>query len=43
MTKQEIYDRIHALVDEIDANNEENEMLEEEIDELYKLLDKLGE
>lgn len=41
MTKEEIESRIDLLADEMDANEEENRMMQREIDTLYKMLDKM--
>ncbi len=39
MTKQEILDRIRLLAGEIDANEEENRVMQEEINSLYAKID----
>lgn len=39
MTKQEKLERISLLADEIDANEEENRFMQEEIDKLYEEID----
>jgi FtsZ-binding cell division protein ZapB len=41
MTKQEALDRIELLSDEIDANEEENCMMEKEIESLYAMIEEL--
>lgn len=41
MTVAEIDARISVLSDEMDANEEENRMIQREIDELYKQRDAL--
>lgn len=38
-TKEEALQQINMLSDEIDANDEENTLLQREIDELYKRID----
>lgn len=38
-TKQEMLDRINLLAGEIDANEEENRMMQEEINGLYAKID----
>lgn len=43
MTKQQMLDRARELSDEMDANDEENRMMQEELNELYKKLDAFGE
>jgi pyrroloquinoline quinone (PQQ) biosynthesis protein C len=43
MTKEEIKERISLLSDEMDANDEENRMMQREIDKLYSMLDKMHE
>lgn len=40
MTKEEMLARISELSDEIDANEQENMLMQDEINELYKALDK---
>jgi hypothetical protein len=42
MTKQAIEDRIRILSSEMDANEEENRQMQEEIDALYARIDTLG-
>lgn len=42
MTKEQMEARISVLSDEIDANEEENRMMQSEIDELYKRIDALA-
>jgi pyrroloquinoline quinone (PQQ) biosynthesis protein C len=39
----EIKSRIDLLNDEMDTNEEENRMMQREIDQLYKMLDKMYE
>lgn len=39
MTKQEMKDRIELLASEIDANEEENRVMQEEINNLYAKID----
>jgi hypothetical protein len=41
MTKQEALDRIELLSDEMDANDEENRMMEKEIESLYAMIEEL--
>jgi pyrroloquinoline quinone (PQQ) biosynthesis protein C len=41
MTKDEIYAHIEALADEMDANEEENRMMQREIDILYEQLSQM--
>jgi pyrroloquinoline quinone (PQQ) biosynthesis protein C len=43
MTKEEIQARIDVLCDEMDANEEENRTMQSEVDQLYKMLDKMYE
>jgi pyrroloquinoline quinone (PQQ) biosynthesis protein C len=43
VTKEEIEARIEALADEIDANEEENRMMQREIDILYEQLSQMEE
>jgi hypothetical protein len=43
MTKEEIESRIDLLCDEMDANEEENRMMQQEVDKLYKMLYKMIE
>jgi hypothetical protein len=43
MTKDEIYARIEALADEMDANDEENRMMQREIDILYEQMSQMEE
>ncbi len=40
MTKDEMLARISELSDEIDANEQENMLMQDEINDLYKALDK---
>ena len=40
MTKEEMLARISELSDEIDANEQENMLMQDEINDLYKALDK---
>ena len=42
MTKEAMQARIRLLSDEMDANDEENRMMQAEIDNLYAMIDKLG-
>lgn len=39
MTKQQLLDRISLLTGEIDANEEENRMMQEEVNQLYARVD----
>lgn len=39
MTKQQILDRINLLASEIDANDEENRLMQAEISQLYAKVD----
>lgn len=39
MTKQQILDRINLLAGEIDANEEENRLMQAEISQLYAKVD----
>jgi hypothetical protein len=41
MTKEEIESRINLLCDEMDANEEENRMMQDELDNLYSMLSKM--
>jgi hypothetical protein len=41
MTKQEIENRIDLLEDEMNANEEENRMMQYEINKLFGILDKM--
>ena len=41
-TKEQMEARISVLSDEIDANDEENRMMQSEIDDLYKRIDALN-
>lgn len=41
MTKEEIESRIDMLGDEMDANEEENRQMQQEIDDLYEMLDNM--
>lgn len=41
LTKQEMLDRINLLSGEMDANDEENKMMQEEITSLYAKIDTL--
>jgi len=43
MNKDEILQRIRLLADEMSANEEENQMMEDEITELYEELDAIEE
>jgi pyrroloquinoline quinone (PQQ) biosynthesis protein C len=43
VTKEEIKERISLLSDEMDANDEENRMMQREVDQLYSMLDKMHE
>jgi hypothetical protein len=43
MTKDEILQRIDLLGDEMDANEEENRVMQDEINDLYDQLDNLEE
>ena len=43
LTTEQLRVRIHTLVSEIDANEEENRMFKEELDSLYQELDKRKE
>ncbi|WP_304350829.1 hypothetical protein [Comamonas testosteroni] len=42
MTKEQMEARISLLSDEIDANDEENRMMNSEIEDLYKRIDALN-
>jgi hypothetical protein len=42
LTKQQMLDRVSVLSDEIDANEEENRVMQAEINDLYRRLDTLG-
>lgn len=41
MTKKEMQERINLLSEEIDANEEENRFMQQEIDELYSKIDAM--
>ena len=41
-TREQILEQINLLADEVDADGEENRVVQEEIDGLYKKLDALG-
>lgn len=43
MTKEEMLSRISELSDEIDANEQENMLMQDEINTLYKALDQKSE
>jgi hypothetical protein len=43
MTKNEIEARIEVLADEMDANEEENRMMQREIDILYEQMSQMEE
>lgn len=42
MTKEQMEARISVLSEEIDANDEENRLMQSEIDDLYKRIDALN-